>query len=638
MGNIGHIITKNIKLLVRSRTSALIIIVAPLILIILLGLAFDNSNAFGLTIGVYSPSGQSPANFLKALTDKQFRIIEYKNETNCIEEIKVGLSNTCIILPTNLNVESNDKKTITFHIDQSKINLVWMIMDTLNAQFSSNAREMSKNLVGILIAKLEESKTELQAKKPIVAQIKTDAGEARAKVQTVVNGLAALDFSYNDNAFPIGEVKQKVAAISTSLNINLQSAQDNITTAKSNVNTSVVVNALNSAIASIDSAKASISATDQPSLTEVGTLLTVIQNGLTQTKSKLTQANTFKEGSNPALKEAQQRLDQSLQNIGQVENTINKLLGDINSIKVTNPEAIAEPIVTQIKPINTKSTYLNYIFPSLIVLVVMFISIMLGTTLVMMEKNSPAYFRNFIAPTSNLTFIIGTYLTTILLVAIQLVIILIIASSLFSTNVIHSIANVAGILALVATFFTFWGMGIGYIFTSEETSTLGAISTGSLFLLLSSVIIPLESMPMAVRQIANFNPFVIGEKLLRQVIIFQPKFEVIAQDLGILLLYSVGVFIAIIASQKFISKRYLQRILYYHHKKKREEMRQRELEHLAATEIKKEEVESVKSKGKTPAPLVKAAAGTKWMLEEKRRLLQEEKARIIAKKSKMRKK
>src|SRR3989338_6537481 len=149
------IISKNLKLLIRSKTSALIVILAPLLLILLVGLAFDNTNTFGLTIGVHAKAfGPQLNRFLDQLAEQDFRIIRYDREQECVEDIKAGITNTCIVFPENLAFETNEQKEVIFYVDHSKINLVWMIMDTLNVHFGSRARETSNNLTGVLISKL----------------------------------------------------------------------------------------------------------------------------------------------------------------------------------------------------------------------------------------------------------------------------------------------------------------------------------------------------------------------------------------------------------------------------------------------------------------------------------------------------
>ena len=108
MRNIFHIIGKDLKLLLRSRSSALIIILAPLLVILLVGVAFDNANAFGLTIGVYTPTESTDVDaFVDKLAEREFHVIKYTSEESCVNDIKLGSTHTCVIFPAKFVFEGN---------------------------------------------------------------------------------------------------------------------------------------------------------------------------------------------------------------------------------------------------------------------------------------------------------------------------------------------------------------------------------------------------------------------------------------------------------------------------------------------------------------------------------------------------
>jgi len=62
-------------------------------------------------------------------------------------------------------------------------------------------------------------------------------------------------------------------------------------------------------------------------------------------------------------------------------------------------------------------------------------------------------------------------------------------------------------------------MVIGYIFTSGETATLASISVSSILMLFSSLVMPIESMSRSVSELAKYNPFVLSEGLMGNVLI-----------------------------------------------------------------------------------------------------------------------
>ena len=56
MKNLFRLVSKDIKLLIRSKASALIVILGPLLVIFLAGMAFDNTQAYSVSLGTYSTS------------------------------------------------------------------------------------------------------------------------------------------------------------------------------------------------------------------------------------------------------------------------------------------------------------------------------------------------------------------------------------------------------------------------------------------------------------------------------------------------------------------------------------------------------------------------------------------------------
>ena len=580
MKNIFRIISKNLKLLIRAKSSALIVILAPLLIILLVGIAFDNANTYGLNIGVYSSDfNQNVESFLGKLSQKEFKIVRYQDQEKCVNDIKLGSTHTCVVFPPNLDFGSNQQQTVTFYIDQSKINLVWMIMDTLSSGISERSEEISKDLTSIVLSRLEETKTKLGENQPVLINVKTQNNDVLIKAQELGSQIASLNFDIN--SFGAATTQTSLLTVQGNLTADIELAQSIIKSARSEVSSSSaeegeiedIKDKLNNALEKLDEARLTIGGNEtnnhtnnNQSLTHIASQIQDIQTKLNSTKNQISSTVS---SSQQRLNEMQGSLSQSITDLGTIETMMDSLLTNIQGIKVTNADAIASPVVTDIKPITAEKTYLNYLFPSLMILVIMFISILLGTTLVMMEKHSPALFRNFITPTRNITFIISTYLTNIFLILVQLVIILGIALYFFSGQILPSLPMVILILIIAATLFSFVGMGVGYLFISEETSTLAAISFGSLCLFMSSTIIPLESMPTTIRQIAFYNPFVVAERLLRSVILFQPKIQYLANDLFILLGYSLILFLFIWGSQSLVSKHFLQRMAYQRHKNKR---------------------------------------------------------------------
>ncbi|MBD3355414.1 hypothetical protein GF361_05560 [Candidatus Woesearchaeota archaeon] len=548
MLSLFKIIKKNLKLLIRSKSSALIIILGPLLVIFLVGIAFDNLNQYSLSIGTYSKS-YSPLtdSFITKLEGNNFRVQKISSEEECIDLIRQGKLNTCITFPKNLDLDSNQMNEIVFHVDNSKINLVWMVLESISDKLAERSSELSLDLTADLLNKIDITKNELYRIRPTITNIKTENQQAAGLIDDAERRITA----------NVNDLREKQANMHNVIVRKINSAQELVYDIKQVIEPT------------------SYNQTKQD-LDELSTDLTTLENKITtqgETLSDWKILENILEDINEIAINNLNSIDNNLKKseikINEIQSAVNKVYAEVSDIKITNATTIVNPITTRIKPVTSERSYLNYLFPALVILVIMFISILLGNTLVMMEKHSPAYFRNFITPTRDITFILATYFTNLILVFLQLVIILLISSVFFKAQVLSSIPITVLILLLSITFFTFVGMTIGYIFSSEETSTLAAISIGAVFLFLSNVILPLETMPDSIRNIARFNPFVLGESLLRKAIIFQTKFSLLSKDILTLLAYSAVLFLIIWISQKIVRKHLIHKISFHKSKPKK---------------------------------------------------------------------
>ncbi|MBU2639769.1 MAG: ABC transporter permease, partial [Nanoarchaeota archaeon] len=233
------------------------------------------------------------------------------------------------------------------------------------------------------------------------------------------------------------------------------------------------------------------------------------------------------------------------QRIQDVKDSTDSIITKIEAIEVTDVDSIVSPIKTVTKPISREKTHINYLFPTLIMMIVMFVSLLLSSITVIREKISSAYFRNFISPTNSGIFVLATYLTNILIITVQLIVVFGVMMAI-NPSLASTLSNVSLAILLITTVFILLGMIVGYVFTSEETATVGAISLGTVLLFFSNTIIPLETLPTTIKNIANFNIFVIGESILRKLILFESSLKAISKEISILLAY-MFIFIAIIA-------------------------------------------------------------------------------------------
>lgn len=561
---------KNLKLLIRSKASGLIIIFAPLLLILMLGLSLNTSTQYGINIGVYALSYTEEVNsFVETLQEEEFKVTKYDQSLEqCLNELKLGVVHTCMLLPESFKIESNAKREIIFYVDPSKINLVWMVQQTLEKKLNLKAGEISKDLTQEILTKLTDTQSKVGVQITEVAGINDKNKAASAGTGTATSNLKALDLISPANVYDTTLVE----TIKTNLSKNIHDSLDAVKDVKNNLGDSEdgepssdkkklisAANQLTSALNILNSNSSNVS------FLGLSNLVNTLVSDMNTAKTKLDAASAQITSTTASLDQIKANLDSAISSLEGVSGTLTEIQANLASQKVTEAGVISTPLTLKIEKVAANKTYLNYLFPTLIILVIMFASLLLGTTLVMMEKNSPAFFRNFFLPIRKVTFIVSTYLTNLILIIVQLIVILAL-SLIFIPDIYLQMPAMILVLFLAATVFTFLGMALGYLFVSEETAILASISLGSLLLFLSGAIFPLEGISVLVRKFVAFNPFIIAEKLLKEIFLFQAPLNLLWMDLLILLAYAVVLFLVILIGESLLHNYMIHRFLHHHHK------------------------------------------------------------------------
>ena len=496
MVKILTIVKKNLKILIRSKSSALIILLGPLLLIMLVGSAFNTSSFSEISVGTYSADYNELTNsIIGKLETDNYRITKLESKELCISGVKSGAINICAVFPENLNVESENE--IELYVDQSRINLVFAVKSTILSRVSERSEELSKDLTGIIVTQLSQTNDEIKDRRENIVAVQQKNSDLRSKVGDLEGSIITMNLNFSEAGLIVSEINNETEDLKEDLNASSKFSD-----------LEGLISALKEEIQKFNE----------------------LNNKKTDILAKIPDINSAISSSNLELQSIRDSMD--------------SIADRIDAIEVTDVESIVSPIKTVTKPISKEETNINYLFPTLIMMVVMFVSILLSSITVIREKTSSAFFRNFISPTSSVTFIIATYLTNIFIIILQLIIVFGVMVSI-NPALAGTIANVTVALLAITTTFILLGMIVGYVFNSEETATIGSISLGTILLFFSNTIIPLEALPTAFREVAGYNIFVIGESILRKLILFESSLKGILSDIYLLLAY-IAVFVVII--------------------------------------------------------------------------------------------
>ncbi|MBT6821599.1 hypothetical protein HOA56_04190, partial [archaeon] len=194
------IIIKNFKLLFRSKTSALIIVLGPLLIMLLVGISFNTFDTFNLNIGVYSPEkSEMIDSFLDKLDSNNYNLINYDSQKGCVKGIEVGVIHTCISFPLDFKIENDKTNEIVFYVDQSKINLVYLIRDILTSSIHNRSEEISQDLTSEIVTKIFETRTGLTESSSDAVSIISKNDEILVESEVAKTNLANIDLNVVEN-------------------------------------------------------------------------------------------------------------------------------------------------------------------------------------------------------------------------------------------------------------------------------------------------------------------------------------------------------------------------------------------------------------------------------------------------------
>ena len=512
MLKLWDLIKKDFKILMRSKSSALIIIFGPLLLILLLGFAFNTSGDYHIKIGVYSEAYSELTENILAQLKTNYDVGKIDIKDDCINQIKTGNVHVCLIFPKDMQVGNDNANEIEFYVDYSRINLAYAIMDSISTSLETKSSELSLDLTNKLVTALNNANAELSSKQDVMGAAVSNNNDAVTKANNAYNTISSLDTNYSTSSLNLTTLDNSLSAQEAVYNAtfsDLREAINNFKTATS---------AVFSKLDNVNANKAVI-------LTDLETLKTTLE--------------TDKE------------------NLESVKGGIDKVLSEISTIQVTNAQNIVSPFKTTIKPVVGEKTHLGNMFPSLMVLIIMFITLILASTLTIQERLNKAYFRNFISPTKAITYLLATFITNFLIVITQIIIILGVALYFFKDELLNVLLNTGIALLLIIAVFITLGMLLGFIFKSQETTILGALFVSSILLFFSNTLLPLESLPENIRKITLFNPFVVSQELLKSLMLFNLNIMDVLKYVIILL-----VFLGVFASLTFLMRELTRRRQY----------------------------------------------------------------------------
>jgi len=407
MRRIRKILQKQFKILWRSKSSLLLIVLVPLIVALLLGLAFHNAQPYTIAVGVFSPSYSAVKNSLIDDLAENFKVSTFHSQTDCLEALRNGRLHVCIFLPDDVSVEEDKSPSLTFYVDNTKTNLVWAISDMLSSRFANSSSKIRYSLTKELVDRVDLTKSELEPFGDTLLLLEnntlafinaTHDIQKRIAYSNISGTVMEADSLFNhsasleDSLQPYFGLSEELEDFSDTIDFLQSDLGGYNLTSAARADVDDLLDELEDGVADL---KASTSDEAQEAQTK-----------MTQLKSNVETINKQVFSTQMTLRSLSQQHDAMLgdfnQNIAQItvlDNHTLTVLQAISTLPVTNVSTIVTPLGKNIKPIVSQQSRFSLIFPTLFVFMVMFSAMLFSSSLIAAEiqhqclpaKKQPAF-------------------------------------------------------------------------------------------------------------------------------------------------------------------------------------------------------------------------------------------------------
>lgn len=530
------LIKATLKSFVRNKTSILLLIVAPLLLIAVIFLSFNPDGLRKIPVGVIDESSSLDLfayenSYLSYLSLKPFQDLDL-----CLLELRQYKRYVCI------HLIERDKIILNIYYDNTKEPVIWEILERIKGTVDRLQKEQSKKSMTTMVdgfkttnAKLAQYQKDIQnIQKEIDVYIREidatqrDLTQARSQLSSTINQMDSDIYQINLAKNNILSTKNNFQlSILNQLNyIDQVSNNTRMYTSNSRSIISSFENQLNSQLYTFDQRIRTYEYASSDGKNQISNMNTGIIK-INNVKSKL---NIYK------------------QDVFRTSNDLNTIKTDLDKVITLDLDGVISPVIMEAQPAYVPEVATKYvanyenenaeappveeiikginmislqtIFPTVLFLILLFLSLLISSFVCLSEINSSAHTRISLIRKIFFSEFISTFLSSLIIVIIPLMLILVAGDLLFQINILNHFLTVLVIIGLTSTFFILIGMMMAYLIRKESITLLLTTFLLVLFIFLSGIILPLERMSAFSNILAESFPTYLGVSMFNRAVFY----------------------------------------------------------------------------------------------------------------------
>ncbi len=485
------ILKRNFNIILNTKLSFIIIFLGPMLLMFIVGGILQNTQLRELNIGIYTPNNQDLysdafiTGFIENLLsgghsvgyEESLEICKQKvldMETHaCVEILKKDSYQ--IVTGESVNTPSYD---LTSHVDYSQTRTAWRIIETIQWAAEQETYELTQGKI-----------------KSAVDEIDGVINELRVQSQ---------DLNSLQNRL-------------SSINVNLGNMNSDLSYLNSNLNQA------NSDLISVKNELTSFASSHPEYAVILSFILGDVNNANSKIANALNQIDSINSKSSTSVSDINS-ISSQLMTVGA---GLNQVINKWDQLKNTNLNEISKPITYKAEPLQNRESYqveslgfIDYVFPTFLMFFTIFVCLVFPTSITIRERKTRAYIRNVTSRTSGFQFVFNNFLSCILIISAQTVILLLISKLFINANIMLQLPSILFLMAICVSALSLIGMFLGYLFNSFESAIIASISLSVIILVLLPGVTPTDMLPPVISQIVEYSIPVLMENNLRTMIIF----------------------------------------------------------------------------------------------------------------------
>lgn len=618
---------KNVKLMFRNVTSLSMLIIAPVVLILLIGYAFSGDQLSGIQMGVVVEDSFD-LSILEKNISSYAGIVRFTTTESCISDMSLQKIHICLELEglllsgANLStVGMDDLPTgkITYYYDNTRkkvsVSLVQALQDFFGLAAEQISIENAESIIGEiqnLLAYISERKNDIGDIKVQAESIKEDLIKrkeslilVRENFMPTYDSIKLIQKDLHNQSLKLNSSEQKLAGSQkelmnslyrfenlsleildalpkdTQLNISLGELPEINDTLNLSIDDNITSSVLDKTNLTLPNLtlfpiKKNISLSESSNLSrvsdeisylvsDIGLQMMLFSNLTDATVSdiealvskvdvmvlKLDAVKNTLDSEISSNEEYIRKIDQSVETLEKMVSELDEKIEDLGALHPEMAEDLVHPIAQHYSLLLKDTKNIQISFPLLCVIIILFISLLFSNISALMEIHDNAYLRNLVAPVNDLIYVIGLWLTSVVIIFFQVIVLFIVAQTKLGITILPVFWELSLMTILLISVFVLVGMIFAYLFKTVQGSILITTFSVLLFFLFGNTLSPIEAMPSIAGIVSSYNPVVIGEFLIKQVQLFGTPLALLMPKILLLAAYSIILFFVLAVLAKY---------------------------------------------------------------------------------------